>query len=184
MFSIPLAPGVSSNINKIISIEIKEIKNYLWYEAKNMTTIKGMLDKVKSLDLRSEIPVIIQRTQSELILLNQTQLYQFGMKADGTYLKEYSNKYYAKKKNARNPQPGLGRPDFKDTGEFYKDFFVKADKSVFEVDSKDSKSADLIARDGENIFGLTDQNKTVYSLGVLYDGIKRYVTTKTGLSFS
>lgn len=149
-----------------------------------MATIKGMLDKVKSLDLRSEVPVIIERTQADLILLNQTQLFQFGMKADGTYLGEYKNKYYAAKKNARNPQPGFGRPDFKNTGEFYKDFFVKADKNVFEVDSRDSKSASLIARDGEKIFGLTKENKTVYSLGVLYDGLKRYITTKTGLTFS
>lgn len=149
-----------------------------------MATIKGMLDKVKSLDLRSEVPVIIDRTKAELILLNQTQLFQFGMKADGTYLSEYKNKYYAAKKHARNPQPGLGRPDFKDTGEWYKDFFVKADKNVFEVDSKNSKSADLIKRDGDKIFGLTKENKTVYSLGPLYDGIKRYITTKTGLNFS
>lgn len=143
-----------------------------------------MLDKVKSLDLRSEVPVIIERTQADLILLNQTQLFQFGMKADGSFLGEYKNKSYAAKKNARNPQPGLGRPDFKLTGEFYKDFYVKVSKTVFEVDSKDSKSASLIERDGENIFGLTKENKTVYSLGPLYDGIKRYITFKTGLNFS
>lgn len=149
-----------------------------------MATIKGMLDKVKSLDLRSEVPVIIERTQAELILLNQTQLYQFGIKADGTPLKDYKSDKYARRKHVRNPQLPFGRPDFKDTGEFYKDFTVKADKNVFEVDSKDSKTQSLIDRDGENIFGLTKENKTVYSLGPLYDGIKRYITFKTGLTFS
>lgn len=149
-----------------------------------MTTIKGMLDRVKSLDLRSEVPVIIERTQADLILLNQTQLFQHGMKADGSFLAPYKNKYYAAKKHARNPQPGLNRPDFKDTGDFYKDFFVKADKNVFEVDSRDSKSASLIERDGEKIFGLTDKNKAVYSLGPLFKGIQRYITAKTGLNFA
>lgn len=148
-----------------------------------MTTIKGMLDKVKSVELRSEVPVIIERTQADLILLNQTQLFQFGMKADGTYLSEYKNKYYAAKKHAKNPQPGLGRPDFKDTGSFYQDFVVKADKSVFSVDSKDSKTTSLIERDGEKVFGLTKDNKKVYALGVFYQGIQRYITFKTGLVF-
>lgn len=149
-----------------------------------MATIKGMLDKVKSLDLRSEVPVIIERTQADLILLNQTQLFQFGMKADETYLKPYKSDAYAYKKQAKNPQLPFGRPDFKLTGEFYKDFFVKVSKTAFEVDSKDSKTQSLIDRDGVEIFGLTSKNKTVYSLGPLYDGIKRYITFKTGLNFS
>lgn len=149
-----------------------------------MTTIKGMLDKVKSVDLRSEVPVIVQRTSAYLILLNQEQLFVNGIDANGDPITpEYKSKYYAAKKHAKNPQPGFGRPDLKDTGDFYKDFYVTVDKTAFEVDSKDNKSSSLIEKYGEKIFGLSRENKSKYSLGPLAKGIQRYITLKTGLVF-
>lgn len=147
-------------------------------------TIEGLFDRVRSMDLRSEVPVLINQTKAEMILLNQLQLFSHGIDANGKLLKEYSNPYYAKKKNARNPGPGLGHPDFKDTGEFYQDFMVETSSHYFEVDSKNVKTAALIKRDGEAIFGLTKDNRKVYALGVFYSVLQRYVTLKTGLVFS
>lgn len=147
-----------------------------------MTTIKGMLDKVKSLDLRSEVPVILQRTSYEIESLNKEQLYNYGVDSTGTKLKEYSSEYYAREKNYDNPRPGKGIPDLFVTGAFYKGFGVVVSSKKFIIDSTDSKSASLEARYGSKIFGLTADNKKVYALGVFYAELKKYVSLKLSAS--
>jgi hypothetical protein len=146
-------------------------------------TIQGLLNKVQTLDLPTEVPNIIQQTKADLILLNQTQLYNHGIDANGNKLALYRNKQYAAKKNARNPGPGFGFPDLKDTGAFYQDYIVLTTSNEFEVDSKNEKSAALKKHYGETIFGLTKDNKKVYALGVFYTALQKYITFKTGLVF-
>lgn len=146
-------------------------------------TINGLLKKVETLDLRSEAPKLVQQTSYEIIVLNQQQLYS-GLEADGDKARpEYKSKYYAKKKNQQNPKPGFGVPDLFATGAFYKGFAVAIKGDMYEIGSVDSKSDRLEKQYGKQIFGLTKKNKEKYAKGVLYEGIKRYVTGKTGLTF-
>lgn len=142
-----------------------------------------MFRNFEQLNLKAEIPSIISRSKRDIIDLNRSQLYQFGMRSDGEKLREYKSRSYAAKKNAINPQPGLGIPDLSSTGRFQSQFIVEANQSGFIISSKDSKSASLVKIYGEKIFGLTRDNRKVYALGVFYTGVKEYVTLVTGLGF-
>lgn len=158
-----------------------------------MTTIRGMLEKVRELNrqLPTEIPRIVQQTSYEIETLNKQQLYNYGVRSSATgvnskvdKLSPYKSKYYAKEKNIMNPRPGYGVPDLFLTGKFYQGFTVVVKQNSFEVDSVDSKSESIKKRYGDDIFGLTGYNTKVYALGVFYTQFKKFVTLKTGLEFS
>lgn len=148
-----------------------------------MTTIAGMFRKFERLNLKGQVPVILNDTKRSIIDLNRSQLYQFGMRSDGIKLREYKSRTYAAKKNAINPQPGFGIPDLSSTGRFQSQFVVEVNNSGFTVNSKDSKSVRLVKIYGEEIYGLTRDNRKIYALGVFYTGVKEYVTLVTGLGF-
>lgn len=146
-------------------------------------TIQGLLDKVKKVDLPGEIDRILKKSAKDLIELNQEQLFQFGIRADGVKLKEYMSKSYAKKKFQINPQPGFGTPDFVNKGSFFSQFVVNVSKDSFDITSKDSKTQKLIDRDGPKIFGLTKENKELYLAVTFGPDIRSYITKTTGLVF-
>lgn len=147
-------------------------------------TIKGMLEKVRTVNLRAEVPEIILRTSSEILELNKQQLYQEGIRSDGITLREYRNFDYAAYKHSLNPAPGPGIPDLYLEGSYYRGFQVfNITSRSFDINSTDSKAESLEERFGEQVYGLTQKSRKVYALGVFFDGIKAYITGKTGLRF-
>lgn len=148
-----------------------------------MGTIRAMLTKFQTLDLESEIPKIIERTGDAIIKRNQDQLIH-GLTAKGEEIEPgYYFQQYSLQKQAQNPLPGLGVPDLRLTGDFYKGFNLKVTQDTFEVDSTDEKAFALQYKYGEYIFGLTKENKTLYATKEFYDEFKSYITSKTGISF-
>lgn len=145
-------------------------------------TIQGLLNRVETLNLRSEVPNIIKRDSADIILLNQTQLLH-GEDSRTRNFKDYASDSYAKKKYARNPLAGFGIPDLRDTGEFYNDFYLEVTTATFEIDSKNFKTTGLMKKYGFELFGLTKENKKVYATGVFYTKLQKYVSLKTGLVF-
>lgn len=154
-----------------------------FYNFTNMTTISEMINRVDRLRLREQVPVIIEQTSREIILLNQAQLYERSIDGDGKRLKAYSSPIYAIDKNRMNPLPGLFHPDLKLTGSFFYGMYVKVDKNVFTISSSDEKTAKLEGEYGTAILKLTDESKTRYAKGVFYQGLQRYITGVTGLKF-
>lgn len=148
-----------------------------------MSTILGMLDKVKSVNLRDQVPIIIEQTKETAIDLNRLQLYAMSEDKNNMSLLMYRSPFYANYKNQRNPKPGFGHPDLFLTGSFQRQMFMKVEKETFNISSHDSKTFDLVKHYGDDIFGLTVKSKQVYANTVVYDGIKRYITGKTGLKF-
>ena len=150
-----------------------------------MTTIRGMLNKLEKLDVAGESIRIIQRTSYEAEALNKEQLYNYGVRRDGTKIKpEYKSAYYDREKNYMNRRPGYGTPDLFLTGSFFKGFTVSIDNYSLKIDSLDSKSEGLKARYSADIFGLTLDNRRVYAIGIFYTELKKYITLNTGLPFS
>lgn len=148
-----------------------------------MTTINSMLKKVSSLNLREQVPIIIDQTKETAIDLNRLQLYAMSEDKHNMSLLMYRSPSYATYKNQRNPKPGLGHPDSFLTGSFQRQMFMKVEKETFNISSHDSKTFDLVKHYGDDIFGLTVKSKQVYANTVIYDGIKAYITEKTGLKF-
>lgn len=143
-----------------------------------------MLERVRRVDLRSEVPVIIENTESDIVNLNQEQLYLSGMDADGEQLDEYRNSEYAEMKAGMNPNPGTGIPDLNLTGAFYRSMKVDIGSNEFYIDATDEKTSWLKERYGERIFGFTEDSRRRYATGVFFEQLKLYIETVTGLKFS
>lgn len=122
-----------------------------------------MLRRWEALNLPEITGEAIEQTRDEAIRLQQAQLFLKGEKSDGTKLKPYKSDAYSRKKHAMNPNPGLGQPDFKLTGELYREMFidVQGDRVVF--DSASSHAMRMIERDGDKIFGLQPASKEAYA---------------------
>ena len=147
-------------------------------------TIKAMLEKVRTVNLRAEVPQIILVTSSEILELNKQQLFQEGVKSDGIRLLEYAGFRYSEYKYSLNPGPGFGNPDLYLEGDFYRGFQVaNITPRSFDIGSTDSKADSLEEKYGENLFGFTRKSRTEYALGVFYNRVKAYITGKTGLRF-
>lgn len=149
-----------------------------------MATIQEMLDKWQSVNLESEIPIIIQRNSEKAADLNRKQLYDQSVRSDGQRLNPYQSPAYALEKNRINPTPGLFRPDFYVTGAFNRGIYaqVKAGKSII-FGSTDFKSERLEKRDTNKIFGLTMDSKQVFLDETVMPEIRSYITRITGLTF-
>lgn len=149
-----------------------------------MTTINSMLQKFQSLNLRSEVPRLIEQTSSTIEKLNKEQLYDSSIDRNGEPLRLYASLSYALEKNRRNPKPGFGRPDLFNEGSFFSQFFTVVGANTFETSSRDSKTSGLVAKYSTEIFGLTKENKSKYANETLFEGIKGYIIAKTGVGFS
>lgn len=145
-----------------------------------MTTIAEMYNRVKRLDLRKQVPILIEQSADELIALNQRQLYNKSEDSEGIPLRFYANNGYAFYKEQLNSNPGFGRPDYRLTGAFYRGFYLSVTNSSYSIDSRDSKTAKLEAR-SPKVFGLTNDSKSQYVQNTLFIGVKKYIEGITGL---
>ena len=133
------------------------------------------------MDLRSQVPIIIELTSEQIILLNQAQLYQSSIDSLGNNLGGYYFEWYEDLKKGMNPGLG-GLVDLYLTGAFYSGFFVRVEGEEIIIGSTDSKSDDLETKYGKAIFGMTDESKARYSLGVFFTGLRNYIEGITGLT--
>ncbi len=140
-----------------------------------------MLAAFQSLRLREEVPRIIERTDNELITLNQKQLFDYSLDSEAEPIGLYRSLFYSIEKQQRNPRPGFGRPDLYDTGDFYNGFYVEVKSDSYLIYSRDSKANLLTEKYGDNIFGLNPTSKQQYVNETLYPSIAAYITAKTGL---
>jgi len=148
-----------------------------------MTTIAEMYNNWKRVNLRKQVPIIIEQNKQELIDLNQSQVYQSSEDSFGEPLRFYSSNSYAFEKEKQNAAPGFGRPDLYLTGAFYRAFVVKVSPRFYEINSKDTKTKKLKSKYGEDIFGLTDENKGKFANETLFVGIRSYIESTTGVKF-
>lgn len=152
-----------------------------------MATIPEMLRRLKSVNLESQVPVIISNTSGEMVKLNREQLKLRGENSKGITIKSYApynSVPYALQKNQMNPSPGLFNPDLFLTGAFARGFYAKVSQNKVIFGSTDFKSDDLERKYGKQIFGLTKDSKRVYLDTSVMPEIRRYITQQTGLRFT
>lgn len=146
-------------------------------------TIAEANRRIERLNLKGELPNIIKATADTIIKYNHNQLYDFSIDSTSNPLAFYRSIAYSLEKNTRNPKPGFGRPDLKDTGAFYNGWFVELQGDILKIYSRDSKTPELVGKYGDDIFGLTKENKTKYSFGEFFEKVKEYITATTGFKF-
>lgn len=106
-----------------------------------------------------------EETKQDAVVYNRQQLYT-GIKSDGSKLSpHYATLQYSTKKYGLNSKPGLSIPDLYVTGAFYNGIGVVVNQKSLTFDSSDTKSAKLELEYTSQIYGLTAQNKSRYSLG-------------------
>lgn len=139
--------------------------------------IEDILNIASTLDEKDAwFQVIDREAQWEIIRLNTIdQLFEEGIKSDGTYLPDYSKtsvEVYGKQD---------GHIQLKESGVFYRSFVVKVNNDGFEIVADTSKGIslqdDLAVRYGIDILGLTEENHNIITKLLIENYIK-YVEEK------
>lgn len=131
-----------------------------------MVELRAIVDRLKTLKvvLPNLVREVIQESEQEIIDLNQVQLFS-GENADGSDIEpEYTS--LTKRIKRVKGQP-FDRVTLRDTGSFYGKMKVKTAGEILEIDSTDPKRNKLVQKYGEEIFGLTDENKSDLSEFIL-----------------
>jgi hypothetical protein len=130
-----------------------------------MSLIKAMIDRLRAATpevMRSKTLQSVKNNEETAVNLNTDQLFA-GKLANGQDMPEYSLVSVIQ----FGKPPGPYR--LFDTGEFYRGFFVKANKFPIVFDSKDLKTPSIMQlieskdQDPDEIFGLNKQNRTEFA---------------------
>lgn len=110
----------------------------------------------------------------------RTQMYS-GITGLGSKITpQYATADYTKIKFQDNPGPGAGTPDLYLYGDFYNGIGVVVNAKSFVTSSSDSKAGKLELKYGSDIYKLTTQNRSAYSLNsvkpMLFAKIKAQTT--------
>jgi hypothetical protein len=98
-----------------------------------------------------------------IVDLNTSQLSE-GLRSDGGQIEpEYFSPVYAKFKKAIGAKPPLGTPNLFLEGNFYRGFYAKKVNDWIEIHSSDWKEKKLREKYSDEIFGLTESNKSELS---------------------
>lgn len=140
-----------------------------------------LLAKLEQLDLQRIKEQTAQETVEQAADLNRAQLFQRGEDSQGRKLSKYRNARYARYKNQRNPQPGLGNPDAYLTGDLFRRLKMAVAGNLVTFDSDSPHAVFMVRRDGPQIFGLTDDSMQRYRAEVYYPAAVDKIKAITGL---
>jgi len=144
-------------------------------------TPKGLLDRLRRLDLDKVVHDAVEGEKSAMVELNRDQL-RNGLAPDGARIGQYSSISYARLKQSMNPSPGFRNVDLIYTGNFINDFVAEVSQTEVDLFSRDSKMDMLDEKYPGRIFGLTKESRSKF-VTIFYNRFKQHVTTITGLTF-
>ena len=91
-----------------------------------------------------------------VIGLNQAQLYNDGIRGDGSQITPPYARLTLRIKRKKG-QP-TNRVTLKDTGDFYDSFYIELGSNSFLINARDSKTIDLKQKYEDEILGLTEKS--------------------------
>jgi hypothetical protein len=147
-----------------------------------MCSVAEMIRRLESVNIQGDSAEAIESTSADFARLNTAQMYQ-GLDSKGARISPgYRNPSYSRKKNLMNPTPGLGVPDLKLTGAFYRGLSIKVQDADIIIDS-DVDYAKYLEANYTNIFyGLDEDSKRIYR-DAFFEAFKAIIENKTQLSF-
>jgi hypothetical protein len=148
-----------------------------------MFTVTNMLDTLKKVNIKDVAVDAVVDTREELID-EQVQEHLEGKNSKGEAIGFYRSPAYAAKKHSMNQRAGFGVVDLELTQSFHRETFVDVREDDFIIDSSDPKTAALIKKYGDKIFGLDPERLGKYATGKYADRVREIITNKTGLTFS
>jgi len=147
----------------------------------DVSKILDLLDQVIRLDEdEAWFFVIDKETKDQIIQMNtEDQLEEDGVFSTGERTGDYadSTKMYKRSKGQR-----LDHITFKDSGAFYNSWVVEVDSKGFTIDADGQVSADtnLFKFYGEDILGLTDENRK-HIIDIITGKYIEFIYQKLGL---
>jgi hypothetical protein len=148
-----------------------------------LDALKRIANNAKKLNENKILREVLDNSsiQQDIISLNtDDQLYEKGIRADGTFIGEYSpatiegipGRFEGKKQKGQR----YDHITLSDTGDFYKSFRFKNQKDEFIITADAIKEdTDLVREFGEEIIGLTDE-----SLETVREWVRPLVQEKVG----
>lgn len=136
-----------------------------------MKTFSDMLGVL--VEFNKSIPKLVreavENNEDSIISLNaDEQLYELGITATGISINSFAPyKLFTYRNKIASSQPA-DRVTLRDRGEFHQDFFLNTSDTSFTISSHDEKTADLTMKYGDDIFGLTEENKAFVSKEYVY----------------
>ncbi len=118
--------------------------------------VREYLSKLKTFNLLTEIEEIINENEKQVVELIERQLSE-GRRGDGTLLPLYKETTKLIKQQTGGILLG-DRIALIDTGDFWESIFATAYKGSVEIDAKDWKRDELVARYDEEIFLLSKES--------------------------
>lgn len=140
-----------------------------------MATILDLMENLKEFNIEVVAKQSIAATSDIMADMNRKQL-RAGKKANGQEMPEYSN---VSKDLFNKPDGGI---QLFDTGSFHKSIQVDIGNDEFEFIADDIH--DLEKRYGNEIYGITQENKDIYAERTVLPLIQKEFTDKTGLTFN
>lgn len=137
-----------------------------------LNAIANLISAVETVEMNMLDGVYVKKAVEEntekIVEMNVEQLYDFGINALGISIDTYApySPYTVRVKTEKG-QP-TDRVTLRDTGDFHKSFEVVVGPTDFYITATDYKTADLVEKYGERIFGLIPQNKTELARTYLY----------------
>lgn len=124
-----------------------------------MSTIANLNRRIQVVDIRQVISLSIDQTSDDAAQFNRDDL-SVGLLATSNPIIPAYSPQYAKKK-------GFTTPNLYVTGSFYRGIFATVEGNAIHFDSIDDKAAQLEAKYGKFIYGLTQDAKSAYALKAL-----------------
>jgi len=118
-------------------------------------------DNIRELgdDLPDVLADIIRNNEHVILDMNtQDQLYERGINRLGVSLADFEPYApFTLRMKQMTGQP-TDRVTLRDTGDFTRSFYLDVSKEGFEIKAADTKTNELVAKYGKQIFGLTKEN--------------------------
>lgn len=124
--------------------------------------INEAIRRLESISIKENVENAIIDTDKKLVGYQKDQMLH-GITSTGKKIGKYKSDEYAAKKYQMNSLAGLGYKDEKLTGEFQSAIGVDVRDSSVVFFSSDSKTEDILNRDGEDVFGLSRHWAVMYS---------------------
>lgn len=123
-----------------------------------MNIVENIIYRLQEFEqsIESNIADIVRKYDYIIIDMNvQDQLYERGIDRNGNSLPEYLPITVRVKQTRGQP---FDRTTLRDTGEFHRSWTIRIADTFFEIVPEDIKTELLVAKYGEEIIGLTDEN--------------------------
>lgn len=147
-----------------------------------MQTIVSLNRKIQQLNIDKVINHAVENTLPDLIEINKDQLLH-GMDKNGEKITpKYKRNKYARVKNEMNPLAGIGTPDLKVKGDYYKGLTAKLEGGTIVETSTDFK-AEFLEPKYDDIHGLGGEYKKRYQDKNLRPAIGTEIEKTIGLKF-